>query len=581
MIERIPMVNVTARISDQTGSPVQRARITMRLTTVEKYCGLIVPREVTQYTDANGVASLRVWPNELGTESSEYMVTIMYGDASCSSARANPCGCGNSTSLPATSMSQRFHVVVPNCDCNLFDIANLPPYEQRGAGSVLPAEVASYAAQAAASADRALSAQASVETAMADIDALASAAKLAGENAQIAASQAHKQAHRAEGIVDSMHAEAMHFQNCVISQTEKLATKLGQDAVACIKQNESSALLAIEKRTGDALSEISRAGCEQKMAARNVINVAREAAITQITDIVNKAETDFREEAALFGADFEALTERAESAAKRAGCSAASAANSAMKACLCAERAEHAAQGMEENRLAAEAAARLAETSKTCAEAAATRAERSADLVQQNADYAAGSAKAAQEAAKAADASAALAKAGAAITTEAQQAVARDREIVEEIAADIAGRIQEAATEILTEEIVNDAVDTATKRAEAAAATATEKAAEASADADKAKAEADNAKTEAETADNQARLAEAAKEAAEAAAQLAAQKADLVSDVAGYPAMMETNNANDIAQAANIMRLSNRLYRIEALMAQILTTSAQPAMMPA
>lgn len=58
----IPMVNVTARIMDQRGRPVQRARITMRLTTVERFCGFVVPREVTAHTDNDGIAVLRVWP---------------------------------------------------------------------------------------------------------------------------------------------------------------------------------------------------------------------------------------------------------------------------------------------------------------------------------------------------------------------------------------------------------------------------------------------------------------------------------------------------------------------------------------
>ena len=68
MDNRLPLVNVTARILDQNGKPVPRARVTMRLTTNERFGGLIVPRETSQMTDANGKAVLRVFPNELGSD---------------------------------------------------------------------------------------------------------------------------------------------------------------------------------------------------------------------------------------------------------------------------------------------------------------------------------------------------------------------------------------------------------------------------------------------------------------------------------------------------------------------------------
>lgn len=70
---RIPLVNVTARINDQRGSPVSGAVVSMRLTTPEKHMGLVVQRETRATTDSNGVAILRVWPNELGHEGSEYL----------------------------------------------------------------------------------------------------------------------------------------------------------------------------------------------------------------------------------------------------------------------------------------------------------------------------------------------------------------------------------------------------------------------------------------------------------------------------------------------------------------------------
>lgn len=65
-MSNLPTVNVTARVYDQSGKPVHKAVVTMRLTTVERYSGYIVPREVRAETDAAGKAVLAVWPNELG-----------------------------------------------------------------------------------------------------------------------------------------------------------------------------------------------------------------------------------------------------------------------------------------------------------------------------------------------------------------------------------------------------------------------------------------------------------------------------------------------------------------------------------
>lgn len=138
----IPLVNVTARISDQQGRPVHRAQIVMRLTTVERYCGLIVPREARAETDPQGRAVLKVWPNEQGTESSEYMVTVTFPEAGQVNGGKHP------SHLPPLH-SLRYHATVPNADCNLHDIAEMPPYEQRGAGQVITSEVAAQRAESA------------------------------------------------------------------------------------------------------------------------------------------------------------------------------------------------------------------------------------------------------------------------------------------------------------------------------------------------------------------------------------------------------------------------------------------------
>lgn len=425
MEERIPMVNVTARIMDQAGRPVSRARITLRLATIERYCGLIVPREVSQYTDANGAAVLRVWPNELGTEGSEYMATIMYGDASSG---AGGCGCASSGGVLA--QSQRFRVVVPNADCNLFDICDLPPYEQRGSGLVISAEIASFASQAANSADAARAAATACELAQDGMRGFADSAKASANLAGQAAAQAQASERRASGIIAGVDDRISRFETSVAEQAERSAAKIVAQATLCASQEKDAALLAIEAASGEALAEIANTAQSARADGRDAIMAARESALFDLEGKGAQIVSDMREEIALFGADFEALTERAEGAAKRAGCSAASAANSATKACACAGLAQSASQGLELLRDETLIAARQAETAKACADEIASRVDRTADLMGRNVELAAGSAKVAQEAARSADCSAIAAKQSADLAGGLQQAMAGDREAI-------------------------------------------------------------------------------------------------------------------------------------------------------
>ena len=68
----IPTVNVTVRFADQNGVPVPGATVVAKLTTIERFNGYVVPKEVRGETDLNGVAVIPVFPNQLGTEGSEY-----------------------------------------------------------------------------------------------------------------------------------------------------------------------------------------------------------------------------------------------------------------------------------------------------------------------------------------------------------------------------------------------------------------------------------------------------------------------------------------------------------------------------
>lgn len=465
----IPLVNVTARICDQQGRPVHRAQITMRLTTVERYCGLVVPREVRAETDPQGKAVLRVWPNELGTEGSEYLVTISFPEACHTS-------CGKHPSHLPPLHSLRYRCTVPNSDCNLQDIAELPPYEQRGSGQVITTEVAAFASQAASAADRAQNAVETIGSIRTSLEGLADETTSAKVAAQEAARQAQSHERRVRELLGGVDDTICHFENSVTARTERTAQRLVKEATVCITQAKTDALEAIEQRSGDVLHEIGKASSDAQGTAVNTIAAVRENAVQAIATAKTDALRELHEDAALFGEDFENLTERALSAAKRAGCSAASAQNSAVKACECAEKATQAAQGMERYRDEALAAAQQAQSAAECAQADAQRAEAAADSVEKNTVVAKSYAEAAAKQAKAADGSAKGASESAKIALEAASAVKEDRSHVEAITENLDTALATAAADIVTEHIVAEAIEQATAEATNAAREAAESA---------------------------------------------------------------------------------------------------------
>ena len=508
-MSNIPTVNVTAKFSDPEGRPLRGAIVSMRLTTTERYQGYVVPSEVRAVTNVSGQAELSVWPNELGTERSEYLVTVTFPDN---------CMVPGGTPGKVSPRSIRAYAVVPNADCLLHDIMELPPYELRGVGQIITSEVAAYADAASHHADEARSA---VDEAKAVETRLLAAAD-AAEGAKDAAVQAQKSAEaaaaRAEKVVDGFETDVCAERDKVIKAVNDAANQRKAEALACISQAESVALDAIEQRAGEALTEATQAISDARTEAVGAVNNAGQRALTEIGAAGEDELQKLRDEAALFGEDFENLTERAIAAAKKAGCSAASAANSATKACECAQRAEGAAQGLERARDEALDAATRAETAAECAKSDAQRAEAAADSAQKSADYAAGSALAAQKAAQAAEASAEDANLAAEQAIAAQQAVAEDREHIDGIAADVEQAVRDVATDMLTPQVVTEAVERATERAENAASEAEKDAAAAKEYADAAAGDAASAKADAASA----------KEDAERAGEAASRLEDLV-----------------------------------------------------
>lgn len=497
-MEKLPMVTVTARIVDQRGQPVPKARITMRLTTMEKCGKFVVPREVEAHTDKDGLAKLRVWPNALGTESSEYLVIISFADTCQSGCQRHP-----SANLPPLQ-NQRFRVVVPDADCNLWDIAELPPYEVRGSGQVITEEVAAFASQASNAADRAENAMEAAGSIRASLEGLAGKAEAAKKAAQAAAKESGAHERHAKELVAEFDDKACHFEHTVIHRTEKTAQHMVQEGRNCIRQETSTSLEAIEKRTGHSLSEISRAVSDAQHTATETIRTVKNVALEEINGAKENALSEVKEEVALASEDFDAILERAVSAAKRAGCSAASAANSKTDACACAERAERAALSLEKANGDAMAAAERASAAAACAKADAQRADTAANTASQQAENAKAAADVATRQATLAKASADAAALSAETARGAAVSAQQNREHVDEVVRDLDQAILDAAAGIVSDDIVDAATAKATEEATAAAKAAQDAATEAAESAEASQADAGRAAESATAADDAA-----------------------------------------------------------------------------
>lgn len=134
----IPICLVRCRFRAPDGQPLVGSRVIALLTTSETYNGFIVPQRVEATTDGDGMATLGLWPNQLGSRASSYNVKIMYGGGPSQSAR----------------------ITVPNVDTiDMHLIAELPAYPGKTDGQLIVDEVIAAAAPAVAAKDAAESAR--------------------------------------------------------------------------------------------------------------------------------------------------------------------------------------------------------------------------------------------------------------------------------------------------------------------------------------------------------------------------------------------------------------------------------------
>ena len=333
----LPTVKVTARICDQSGKPVGAAEVRMRLSTVERYGGYIVPREVTAITDGNGVAVLDVFPNALGSEGSEYVVRISFPNGQMRTIHAN--------------------AVVPNSACNLQDIMELPASTPRDTGAVITAEVAGYASAAASSADAARSyrdAASAVEIRVNASEAAASASKVAALEAALLAEDG---ATRAGNLAQDIQSTVDNFQSAVVGQIGSITNQLTAQATGAIAEAKAVAIEAVDAKGRVELTEFVSVTTAAKATALTEISSAGATAVSSVNAAGSAAIEEFKDLGDLYEADFQDLTEKAQAAAGQAACSAKAAEQCAEKACACADTALDALSDFE--RALAEAAARL------------------------------------------------------------------------------------------------------------------------------------------------------------------------------------------------------------------------------
>lgn len=71
----IPTVAVTCRLFDQNGNAVSGGVVKARLTAADYYAGnLIAPEELQATADVNGVATINLFPNEIGERRTQYRI---------------------------------------------------------------------------------------------------------------------------------------------------------------------------------------------------------------------------------------------------------------------------------------------------------------------------------------------------------------------------------------------------------------------------------------------------------------------------------------------------------------------------
>lgn len=208
----IPTCAVACVVHNDDGTPAVGASITATLNRfeIDPDTGYVVPRRVEATTDANGEATLDLWPNALGTTESSYTVKIT---------------APNGKRLTTTAS-------VPNTAyADLHAIAEAPLYEGKSDAQIVLANAVNAAAGAVSAQN---AAAASAQAAAASAQAASNSAATASSNASQAgnyATAAGVQATAAQGYNNAASASATSAQNYA-NAAQSSATSATNSAVS-------------------------------------------------------------------------------------------------------------------------------------------------------------------------------------------------------------------------------------------------------------------------------------------------------------------------------------------------------------
>lgn len=139
-------VNVLVKAFDQQNNPVSGAAIVASLShaDIDPTYGYVLPEDLTATTDINGQATFALWPNQLGSTASYYVFKI---------------------TNPDTEKMVRIEATIPNANCELHLVANLPPYPGKLDGQLAIDAAVAAVIPAVAAKDAAIVAQGAAEQA--------------------------------------------------------------------------------------------------------------------------------------------------------------------------------------------------------------------------------------------------------------------------------------------------------------------------------------------------------------------------------------------------------------------------------
>ena len=339
----IPTVAVTCRAYDQQGNPVAGGTFRFKLDRTEIYNGFVAPELYEATANDQGVAVVNVFPNALGTASSQYRVQAFNADTG--------------------SKYLDVMAVVPNSACDLEDIVQLPPYP-----SVDQSQQALQAVQAAA----------------AGVTADANAAAASATAAQTSATNAATSATNAANSATTATNAANSIGNAVSQAQAAATTATTQAGIATTKAGEAStsatnAASSASSATGSAATattkatEAANSASSASTSATNAASSATTAqnAVASIGNSVTQAQTA----ATTATNSATTATTKASEATASASAAATSASNAAASAGQAATSATNAAGSASTASSAATTATNASNNALSYANTATTQAQ--------------------------------------------------------------------------------------------------------------------------------------------------------------------------------------------------------------